>query len=40
MTNLEFVRGAVANLSFAESGVHLLVFTRFALHHLNDPGPL
>jgi ubiquinone/menaquinone biosynthesis C-methylase UbiE len=39
LTNLEFVRGAVANLSFAEAAF-TLVFARFTLHHLNDPGPL
>ena len=39
MTNLEFVRGAVANLSFAKAAF-TLVFTRFALHHLSDPRPL
>ncbi|MDT5323687.1 MAG: hypothetical protein QOF25_839 [Mycobacterium sp.] len=34
--NLEFVRGAVANLPFADMAFTLVV-TRFALHHLIDP---
>ncbi|MCU1696967.1 MAG: hypothetical protein JWR34_3030 [Mycobacterium sp.] len=34
--NLEFVRGAVANLPFSDMAF-TLVATRFALHHLTDP---
>jgi len=34
--NLEFVRGAVANLPFSDMAFTLVV-TRFALHHLTDP---
>ena len=34
--NLEFVRGAVANLPVADMAFTLVV-TRFALHHLTDP---
>jgi SAM-dependent methyltransferase len=36
LTNLEFVRGAVADLPFADT-VFTLVFTRFVLHHLTEP---
>jgi ubiquinone/menaquinone biosynthesis C-methylase UbiE len=36
--NLEFVRGEVANLPFADLAF-TLVFARFALHHLTDPRP-
>ena len=38
LTNLEFVRGEVANLPFADAAF-TLVFARFALHHLTDPRP-
>ena len=38
LTNLEFVRGEVANLPFADAAF-TLVFVRFALHHLTDPRP-
>jgi ubiquinone/menaquinone biosynthesis C-methylase UbiE len=38
LTNLEFVRGAVANLPFADAAF-TLVFARFLLHHLTDPLP-
>jgi ubiquinone/menaquinone biosynthesis C-methylase UbiE len=38
LTNLEFVRGAVANLPFADAAF-TLVFARFLLHHLIDPRP-
>ena len=38
LTNLEFVRGEVANLPFADAAF-TLVFARFALHHLTDPCP-
>jgi ubiquinone/menaquinone biosynthesis C-methylase UbiE len=38
LANLEFVRGAVANLPFADVAF-TLVFARFALHHLTDPRP-
>ena len=38
LTNLEFVRGAVANLPFADT-TFSLVFARFLLHHLTQPGP-
>ena len=37
LTNLEFVRGTVAMLPFADA-VFTLAFTRFALHHLTEPG--
>jgi ubiquinone/menaquinone biosynthesis C-methylase UbiE len=36
LTNLEFVRGAVASLPFADAAF-TLVFARFVLHHLIDP---
>ena len=38
LTNLEFVRGEVANLPFADAAF-TLVFARFLLHHLTDPRP-
>jgi ubiquinone/menaquinone biosynthesis C-methylase UbiE len=38
LSNLEFVRGAVANLPFADAAF-TLVFARFLLHHLIDPRP-
>ena len=36
LTNLEFVRGTVENLPFADKAFTLVV-TRFALHHLTEP---
>ena len=36
LTNLEFVRGEVANLPFTDAAF-TLVFARFLLHHLTDP---
>ena len=38
LTNVEFVRGAVAGLPFPDTAFNL-VFSRFALHHLTDPRP-
>ena len=37
LTNLQYVRGAVANLPFADT-TFSLVFARFLLHHLIQPG--
>ena len=38
LTNLQFVRGAVAHLPFADTTFSLVV-ARFLLHHLIDPRP-
>lgn len=37
LTNLQYVRGAVANLPFADT-TFSLVFARFLMHHLIQPG--